>query len=216
VRDESEAQLAEIEWFRQHTAVSRASSASEMGARIAVRSIGPALLHSGSGGNALGFLGLATVLLALGAGWFQFSATALFLCAATDVLRRAASLLLRIERQSLNLRRSILPRRLLFGWGLDLVLILILTWSEPLADGEGLFADAFPPIMLVAMLRLIPQLVQGVWAQWLEDRGLFSLLMGLTIVAAGGMPNGLVAALAVVLAVLGVAWPDRPTRLTRA
>ncbi|MFT4026391.1 MAG: hypothetical protein QM676_06285 [Novosphingobium sp.] len=215
VRDEGEAQHAETEWFRQHTAVTGASSASEIGARIAVRSLGPALLHSGSGGNALGFLALAAVLLALGAGWFQFSATALFLCAATDVLRRAASLLLRIERQSLNLRRSILPRRLLFGWGLDLVLILVLGWSRPMAPGEGAFAHVFPPIMLVAMLRLIPQVVHENWVRWLEDRGLFGLLLALTIVAAGGMPDGLIAALAVMLAVLGVAWPNRPTRLTR-
>ena len=216
MRDEGEAQLAETEWFRQHTAVTGASSVSDMGARIAVRSIGPALLHSGSGGNAVGWLALVAVLLALGAGWFEFSATALFLCVGADVLRRAAGLLLQIERRSLNLPRSGFPRKLLFGWALDVALILILTWSQPLGEREGLLAHAFPPIMLVVMLRLIPQVIQAGWVRWLEDRGLFSLILAFVIIGAGGMPTGLIAGLAVMLAVVGVAWPDRLTRLTRA
>jgi hypothetical protein len=216
VRDEGEAQLAESEWFRQHTGVSAASSASEIGARIAVRSIGPALMHSGSGGNAVGFLALAALLLALGTGWFGLTATALFLCLAADVLRRAASLLLRIERNSLNLPRSIVPRELLFGWGLDIALILILTWSQPLTPGDSLLSHAFPALMLIGMLRLAPQLIQVAWARWLEDRGFFALLLGFVVIAAGGMPNGLIAALAAALVAIAVAWPDRPSRLTRA
>lgn len=216
LRDEGEAQLAEGEWFRQHTGITPASSISEIGARVAVRSVGPALMHSGSGGNAIGVLALAVALLALGTGWFQLSAIALFLCVVADVLRRAASLLLRIERRSLNLRGSFLPRRLLFGWGLDVVLVLILTWSQPHAADAGPLAHAFPAVMLVAMLRLIPQLVRTRWIDWLEDRGMFALLLGVVTVAAGGLPSGLVAALAVALALVGVAWPDRPSRLTRA
>ena len=216
LRDESEAQLAEGEWFRQHTGITPASTISEIGARVAVRSIGPALMHSGSGGNAVGVLALSVALLALGTGWFQLSATALFLCFGADLLRRAASLLLRIERRSLNLPRSFLPRQLLFGWGLDSVLVLVLTWSQPRPPDTGLLAHAFPAIMLVAMLRLIPQLVRTRWSHWLEDRGLFALLLGMVVVAAGGMPGGLIAALAVALALFGVAWPDRPSRLTRA
>lgn len=216
VRDEGAAQLAEGEWFRQHTGTAGAGSASEMGARLAVRSVGPALLHSGSGGNAVGFLALTAVLLALGAGWFLYSATALVLCAMADVLRRGASILLRIERHSLNLPRSVLPRELLFGWGYDVALILILSWSQAAAPGEGAFAHAFPAIMLVAMLRLIPQLIDAGWARWLEDRGLAALLLAVIAAAAGGMPGGLLPALAVALAVVGVAWPNRPSRLTRA
>lgn len=216
LRDEGEAHLAEGEWFRQHTGITPASSISEVAARAAVRSIGPALMHSGSGGNAVGILALVAALLALGAGWFQFSATALFLCVVADVARRAASLLLRIERNSLNLRRSFLPRQLVFGWGLDIVLVLILSWSQPFAPDGGLFAHAFPAIMLVTMLRLIPQLLHTRWVHWLEDRGLFALVLGLVIIAAGGMPSSLVAALAVSLALIGAAWPDRPARLTRA
>lgn len=216
LRDEGEAHLAEAEWFRQHTSVSATSSASEIAARAAVRSIGPALLQSGSGGNAVGIFAVVAALLALGAGWFRFSAIALFLCVAADVLRRAASLLLQIERRSLGLRRSALPRQLLFGWGLDAVLVLILSWSQPAAPGEGPFVHAFPAIMLIAMLRLIPDLLQTRWGHWLEDRGVFALALGLVVVVAGGMPGGFIAALAVVLALLGTAWPGRPSRLTRA
>jgi hypothetical protein len=216
LRDEREAQLAEGDWFRQHTGITPASSICEIGARVAVRSVGPALMHSGSGGNAVGILALAVALLALGTGWFQLSAAALFLCAAADVLRRAASLLLRIERRSLNLSGSFLPRRLLFGWGLDVVLVLILTWSQARPPEASLLAHAFPAVMLVAMLRLIPQLIRTRWIQWLEDRGLFAVLLGMVIIVAGGMPGGLIAALAVALALVGVAWQDRPSRLTQA
>jgi hypothetical protein len=216
LRDEGEAQMAENEWFRLHTGIAPASSVSETIARLAVRSIGPALMHSGGGGSGVGALAFAVMLLALGAGWFQLSATGLFLCAAADILRRAASLLLRIERRSLNLPRSIFPRQLLFGWGLDLVLILILSWSLPLVPDEAPLAQAFPAIMLVMMLRLVPQLLQTRWAYWLEDRGVFAFALGLVVVAAGGMPNGLVGGLAVALALFGAAWRDRSSRLTRA
>jgi hypothetical protein len=70
--------------------------------------------------------------------------------------------------------------------------------------------------MLVMMLRLIPQLLQTRWAYWLEDRGVFAFALGLVVVAAGGMPNGLVGGLAVALALFGAAWRDRSSRLTRA
>jgi hypothetical protein len=216
VRDEAEAQAAESDWFRQHTAIADVGSMSEAAARIAVRSVGPALMHSGSGGNAVGILAVAVVLLALGAGWFEYSAAALFLYFAVDVLGRAARLLLRIERHSLNLPRSILPRELLFGWGLDIVLVLILGWSQPLVEPEGPFTHLFPAFMLVAMLRLIPQIIPAAWARWLEDRGLFALLLALVVVTAGGMPDGLIIAAAFILAVVGMVWSDRPARLTRA
>lgn len=215
IRDEGEAQRIEAEWFREHTSLSGLTSVSEFVSRLAARAVGPALLHSGSGGNAVGMLALAVLLLALGAGWFQSSVIALMLCTSAEVLRRAAGLLLRVERNSLNLPRSALPRELLFGWALDIVLILVLSWSRSPEIGESAFIHAFPAIMLVALLRLIPQIVASRWTQWLEDRGLLCLMLAFIVAASGGMPGGLIAALAVALAVLGAAWPDRPSRLTR-
>lgn len=215
IRDEGEAQRVEAEWFREHTSLSGLTSASEFVSRLAARAVGPALMHSGSGGNAVGVLALAALLLALGAGWFHFPTVALMLCTCADVLRRAAGLLLRIERNSLNLPRSALSRELLFGWALDIVLILVLSWSRAPDIGEDAFAHAFPAIMLVALLRLIPQIVASRWTGWLEDRGLLCLGLAFIVGASGGMPAGLVAAIAVALALLGVAWPDRLTRLTR-
>jgi hypothetical protein len=64
-------------------------------------------------------------------------------------------------------------------------------------------------------LRLLPQIIAWRWTAWLEDRGLICLLLAFVVAAADGMPGGLVAGLAVALAVLGAAWPDRPSRLTR-
>jgi hypothetical protein len=215
IRDEGEAQRAEAELFREQTSLTGLTSASEFVARLAARAVGPALMHSGSGGNAVGMLAAALLLLGGGAGWFQSTVAALMLCTSADVLRRAAGLLLRIERQSLNLPRSVLPRELLFGWAMDIALILILSWSRPPEVGEDAFIHAFPAIMLVAMLRLLPQIVTGRWTAWLQDRGLICLALAFVVATAGGMPAGLIAALAVALAVLGAAWPDRPSRLTR-
>lgn len=214
IRDEGEAQRAEAELFREQTSLNGLTSASEFVARLAARAVGPALMHSGSGGNAVGALAAAVLLLAGGAGWFQSTVVALMLCTSADVLRRAAGLLLRIERQSLNLPRSLLPRELLFGWAMDVVLVFILSWSRSVEIGENAFTHVFPAIMLVAMLRLLPQVVGGRWTAWLEDRGLLCLILAFVVAASGGMPAGLVAALAVALAVLGAAWPDRPSRLT--
>lgn len=215
IRDEGEAQRAEVELFREQTSLAGLTSASEFIARLAARAVGPALMHSGSGGNTVGILAAALLLLGAGAGWFQATVGALMLCTSADVLRRAAGLLLRIERQSLNLPRSVLPRELLFGWVMDIVLILILNWSQPLHFGGTGFLHAFPAIMLVAMLRLLPQIVAWRWTAWLEDRGLICLLLAFVVAAADGMPGGLIAGLAVALALLGAAWPDRPSRLTR-
>jgi hypothetical protein len=214
IRDESEAQGAEAELFREQTSLAGLTSASEFVARLAARGVGPALMHSGSGGNAVGALAAAILLLAGGAGWFASTVLALMLCTSADVLRRAAGLLLRIERQSLNLPRSMLPRELLFGWAMDAVLVFILGWSRSMEPGENAFTHIFPPIMLVAMLRLLPQIVGGRWTGWLADRGLLCLILAFVVAASGGMPSGLIAALAVALAMLGAAWPDRPSRLT--
>lgn len=214
IRDEAEAQGAEAELFREQTSLSGLTSASEFVARLAARAVGPALMHSGSGGNAVGALAAAVLLLASGAGWFQSPVLALMLCTSADVLRRAAGLLLRIERQSLNLPRSMLPRELLFGWTMDVVLVFILSWSRRMEIGENAFIHAFPAIILIAMLRLLPQVVGGRWAAWLEDRGLLCLILAFVVATSGGMPAGLTAALAAALAVLGAIWPNRPSRLT--
>lgn len=214
IRDEAEAQSAEAELFREQTSLAGLTSASEFVARLAARAVGPALLHAGSGGNAVAALAAAVLLLAGGAGWFQSIVLALMLCASADVLRRAAGLLLRIERQSLNLPRHLLPRELLFGWAMDVILVSILSWSRSVEIGENAFTHVFPAIMLVAMLRLLPDIVGKRWSGLLEDRGLLCLILALIVAGWGGMPAGLVAGLAVALAALGAAWPGRSSRLT--
>lgn len=216
VRDEAEAQAAEADWFRRHTAAGGTTVPSVEAARLAVRAMGPALMHSGSGGNAIGALALAATLLALGAAWLGFVATALFLCAAADILGHAATLLLRIERQSLNLPRSIVPRELVFGWSLDVALILVLAWSQPAAQGQGPLMLAFPAVMFVAMVRLVPQVFQSSRVAWLNDRGLIGLSLGLVALVAGGMPESLIAVLTAALAAIAVAGPRGQLRLTRA
>ena len=66
------------------------------------------------------------------------------------------------------------------------------------------------------LASLASRLIAKGWVDWLDDRGLFALVLGIIVIAAGGMPEGLIAVLAVVLALLGLVWSERPSRLTRA
>lgn len=215
VRDEGEAQVIENEWFRQNTEMTTAGSASDILALVAVRSVGPALMYSGSGSNTIGVLALIGILLAVGTAWFQLTAMALFLCALAEVLCRSAALLAGVERRSLSSNRSIVSRKLLFGWVVDLALIFVMSFDRSVAPSDGLLGHFFPAVMLVVMLRLIPQLLPPPWTQWLEDRGLWAVLLGLWVVMAGAMPVGLVAVSAVALGLIGVLRRSKPAHLTR-
>lgn len=215
IRDEAEAHAAEAEWIRVQTSPPGAATITEMGIRLAVRSFGPALLHGGSGGNSVAIAAFVILLLAVAAGWFGFAATAFVLCGLAWALRRAAALLLNIEQQSLRVTATAASRAALFGWIVDAALVAVIAWNQTGAwAGPSLAARAFPAVMLIAMLRLTPRAIEAQWAHWLEDRAVLCLVLG--IVAVGGLPVGVVAGLAVVLALLGVAWPDRPAGLTRA
>jgi hypothetical protein len=215
VRDESEANAAEAQWIKLHTSPGKAGSITDMVLRLGVRSFGPALLHSGSGGNSVAIAAALSLLLGLSFAWLGFASTALALCGLAWALWRGASLLLTIERHSLQIREPRIPREAVFGWLFDLALISAITWNQP-GDSSfsGLAARAFAPAMLVAMLRLIPRAVDANWAPWLHDRTLLCLV--LAICAIGGLPAGLIPGLAAVLALLGVAWPASAIRLTRA
>ena len=214
VRDEAEAQGAELSWIRLHTAPSGVTTPSGLIARLAVRAFGPSLLHAGSGGNAVTIAAGALLLIGLGSGWFGLGTFALCLCALAALLRKTGGLLSRVERDSLQLAAPRLPRDLLFGWLLDAFLIIIIAWNTVLPAGAEAERGYFAPLILLALLRLLPRTINDGWAAWLEDRMVLSLFLAGAALA--GKLDAAVHLLAAVLALTAIVWPTGRFKLTRA
>ena len=71
----------------------------------------------------------------------------------------------------------------------------------------------FPPLILIALLRLLPRALGPGWAAWLEDRALVALLLAIAV--ATGFAREAVEGAAVLLALAGILLPGRDFRLTR-
>jgi hypothetical protein len=100
----------------------------------------------------------------------------------------------------------------LFDWATDAVLVGLIGWSLPadlLSDGLERF---FAPLMLMAMLRIVPRVAPERWTFWLEDRALLALIIGLAVLAGLAVP--VVYGLALLLAACGILWPQAASRLT--
>jgi hypothetical protein len=214
VHDEAEAHAAEAEWIAQATTRHSTATPTDLLVRRAVKAYGPALLHAGSGGNPVALAGLTLIVLALVCGWFALAAPAFLLLALAWAVRRCASVLIETERRALGLAPPALPREGGFGGVLDAAIGAIGAWAQPAVSGQGLIVRAFPAVMLVALVRIVPRAVDTRWGRWIEDRSLLSLL--LTTSAIAGVAGVTIAALAAALALFGVIWPERPARLTRA
>jgi hypothetical protein len=212
VRDEAEAQATEPAWIRLHMGEAEIPTPGYLLARFAVRALGPALLHAGSGGRNVGLAALSTMLMALGSGWLGVSALGLGLCAVAWLLLRSAGMLRRVERDSLgDLHASIIPGRIISAL-LDVEIILLVVWSDPMLPVSSVFDTAFAPFMLIGLTRLLPRAFDRPWAAWLEDRALLALLLALAAMA--GLLIEAVEIIAVLLALAGIAIPVGRGRIT--
>ncbi|MDE2595304.1 MAG: hypothetical protein KGL44_00350 [Sphingomonadales bacterium] len=212
VRDEIEAHAAERVWIRQHTSLAGAATPSEFVARQAIRSFGPALLHANSGGSALVIGAIFLALLALGAGWFGYPVIAFLFCALAWLVRKAGALLARIEADSMHRPRSRLASKVLYEAVVDGIVVVVVCWTLPVVLVPGAFYRAFAPIMLVALVRLAPRVVERRWSGWLGDRALLALV--LAGAASAGVLSEAVQVLAVLLALLATLLPAAPERIT--
>jgi hypothetical protein len=214
VRDESEAHAIETGWIDLHMQQGRATTLGTALARLGVRAFGPALLHAGSGGNALAVGAGVFLAMALVAGWFGAIATALVLTAVCWIVRQSAELLDRIERDSLSRPPARIPREVLFGWLLDAVLIVLVTWSVGTVQPRWPFDFVVAPLFLVSLLRIAPQLFTRNGSAWLEDRALLCIL--LAVASAAGALIQVVTLAAGLLALAGALLAGWSTRITRA
>lgn len=198
VRGEEDAHAVEAAWFRQHTLGDEALGPTARLARRAVRAIGPALLHAGSGGTVVAMAGAVLAALALVTGWFSLVKTGFFFAAGAWLLFLSASLFGRVERRSMRMARPSVEPMLIYTATLDMVLALLIVWGETDRAGVGLGHRAFAPVMLLGLIRLVGRVMPVARAVWLEDRALLALVL------AGGALMGwldgtILAAAAVVL-----------------
>lgn len=212
LRDEGEAHALEPQWIRRRTRQFRLFNPSRGLAQLLVRSFGPALLHAGSGARFVAGSAGVLAALALGTGWFGLAGVALVATGLAWVLGEAAGLLDRVETE-----RFAPPKRNwtiygLFGWGIDALLVALIGWAIPTKPWHSALERYFPPLMLIALLRILPRTFESSWTAWLEDRALLALIIGLALIA--GLAGPVVHGLAVVLALAGIFAPRAAPRIT--
>lgn len=212
VRDEVEAHSAESAWIRLHTQTDGAASATDLVARAAVRGLGPALLHAGTGGKVVIGAGAVTLLLALGAGWFGFAATGFLLAGLAWLLRTSGEQLLRVERDSMQLPRSRLSRFVPPGWLLDAALVALLAWSLPDDPPVTLAENLFAPFAFLGLTRLLSGAVPPATGRWLGDRMIVAGVLAVASLA--GHLEAAVAILSIAMAGFSLLWRRNRQELT--
>ncbi|MFN3554053.1 MAG: hypothetical protein ACK4UL_13175 [Novosphingobium meiothermophilum] len=208
VRSEPEALQAEQRWLRLHTDPGDGGKAIP-GERLAVagvRRFGPALLHAGTRPGLVGLGAGLVLLLAAGLGWLGYHATAFALVGLGWFIERIASLIGRVERDSLLAAGLTRHGSAVFHLLIDASLVALASWRSELRLITGLPAGAaaFVPLLLVASLRLVPlALPHRRWASILKDR----LLAGLALACASLLlPFDLAMAVAVLVLLGGCMW----------
>lgn len=213
VRGESEALACEAGWIRRLAAVPGAANPSLALSRMLVGAFGPALLHGGGGSTIAAAAGVAVGLLAAMAGWFAHPVAAFVLAALAWQGFLVSALLGRVIRAGLNLPVPRVPRGLVFGWAIDLLLVALADWairSAPAESGSAALGPEmsghggalFAAVMLVGLVRLVGLSGTARWNAWLQDRGLLALALAAGMALMPGM--FLVRLLAVVALAVGL------------
>ena len=209
---EEQAHALEPLWVRRRIRHTRPFNPTRGLAQQLVRRFGPALLHAGSGSRFVIGAGAMLLALAFGIGWLGWPGPALGVAALAWLLGEATVVLKRIEADRVVPPGRGMSWHALFDWSTDAVLVLLIGWAAPAAPWQAGFAQLFAPLMVLALLRIVPRVVQARWTAWLEDRALLALLIGLGLLA--GLAAPLVYGLALLLAACGILWPQGAARLT--
>ena len=209
---EEQAHALEPLWIRRRIRPVRPFNPTRGLARLLVRSFGPTLLHAGSGSRFVIGAGIVLQVLAFGAGWLGWPGPALAIIALSWLLGEAAVVLKRIEADRVLPPGRKFSSHGLFEWSSDAVLVALIAWEVPSMAGQAPLAALFAPVMLIALLRIVPRVLRQGWTAWLEDRALLAIIIGLASLA--GLAAPVVYGLALVLAACGILWPQGGSRLT--
>lgn len=214
VRSDGEAHSLEPQWIRQRTDdAGRASTPGRLLALFGVRAFGPALLDAGGGAGALLAAAVVTTAIGLGAGWFGYVIPGLALCGLAWILMVSFALLERIQSNQGVVRGRISTRGLVLGWTLDAALVALAGWGSVAVPGQPWFERFFPPLMLFAVLHLVPKALGTRWTAWLEDRVLVAAAIAVGIGTGHG--GALLHGAALLVALAGILVPRGDFRLTR-
>ncbi|MET0179762.1 MAG: hypothetical protein ABW194_04690 [Novosphingobium sp.] len=199
VRSDADAHRFEPQWLRLHTVGAGAGGPGRWLAARLVEQLGPALLHAGTRPVTVAIAALILMLFGLGLAWVGFAATGFALLGLAWLIRRAASLLARIDRDALPAARARIRAGTVFNAVLDGSFVAAAMWRFQAEAGAGTMpaVAAFVALVPFGLLRLIPQVfAMRRWARWFEDRlivaaGLaaasLSEVFGLALVAAGAV-----------------------------
>jgi hypothetical protein len=212
VRNEREAAEAEREWIRLHISDRLTPTPGSEVARLGIGVVGPALLRSGRASQvglvaALGGLALALVL-----GWFGFTAAGLAMCGLASFAGLGTGMLQQIEQAAGGKGEEGLPLETSFTWLLDLVLVALMIWHEPLQPWENMADRAFVPIMLLLVVRIASQLCPRNLAAWLKDRAVLSAMLG--IAAAFGLLMPIAQGLSILISLIAIGLGNARSRIT--
>ena len=100
-----------------------------------------------------------------------------------------------------------------YSWLIDAIIIGLLGWGSGPGNLRPWYEQLFPPLMLLALLRIVTSVYSGRWSAWLTDRSLLAIiLIGALAGRIGTFAayGGAVAAAATALVLL-----SNQTRLTR-
>lgn len=212
LNNEEQAHALEPLWIRRRIRHTRPFNPTRGLARLLVRSFGPALLHAGSGSRFVMGAAVVLLVLAFGIGWLGWPGPALGALALGWLLGEATVVLKRIEADRVVPPGRGISWHGLFDWSADALLVALIAWAVPAGPAAGSFERLFPPLMLLALLRILPRVIHQPWTAWFEDRALLAILVGLALLAGLGAP--VVYGLALSLAACGILWPQAATRLT--
>jgi hypothetical protein len=214
VRSEVEANELEAGWLATQLAAETATAPGTWIARLGVRTFGPALLHAGSGSNAVTVAAGGTYLLALIAGWFGFIVLGMCLAGAGWVISECAGQLARIERAALLRDAPLITRDGLVAAFADIVIVVLVLWTYPASLAAERQDIAFPPIVLLGLLRILPRSLALRRVGWLEDRLLLTVLLAFAAGAEILLPAMRFLAIGALAA--GILLPRMPRILTRS
>ena len=214
VTSEMDAYALDNDWIAHRIGEARGTSPAKWVARVAALTFGPSLLHSGNAGSILGWSAAAATVLALAFAWLGWSVVAFVLLAIAWLVLQTALVLRRLEIAPPILDLDTVSRLALLEWGVDLGLIATMVLAISSSTTHTMAMTIFPPLILVLLLRLIPQVLGDDWTDWIRDRALLACLLILLLLL-GVLPGG-IRVLAVVLAVIGLILTAGRTRLTAA
>ncbi len=178
VRNDAEAHRLEPRWLRLHTAgAGEGGPGAWLSARLVER-LGPALLHAGTRPWIVASGAAVLAAFGLGFAWFKLAGAGFVMLGLAWLVRRAAALLARIDREAISEPPGWLRTEQLFGWLFDLCLALVaarrFSADAPIAESAAWFAA----LMFVGLLRLIPRAFpRRRWAAWFDDRLLACLAL---------------------------------------